>query len=664
VKKYVRSIRFQLWCLAVLFLVPQFIQTSVILRRAQTDISFTAKEQVGSEYFSALWSIRSTLDRAIARLEPLGDIEAMMKSFSSMRAAHDVTLEVAAESEAVFTALRAVKSVADYAKVNPLLGTLMTKVGDKSNMILDPDLDTYYLMSLVVERLPELSRAAASANEAVELLRRDGRKPALTDQLKFAEVSFTNAVSSVAQGIKLGIDGTTDSALPGRVSKAYAEFSIVNANLADAYRAASSKLGSDAPITAEFGAAVIVQRVEFRRAIDAIYKLTLSEFDRLLAARISKHEDARNRDLAIIGFFMLLALGIAVYLSSTIMKNLSRLRRSLDNLGDGNFASEIAALERRDELGGLARSVDRLRTTITRKLQEDFSAEKADIVRDEQKRAIAGMATDLDQAVTGSVLTIDSLGAELAQTVGFVSNSTAATRRAINTSVEALDKSVGNVRAATVSLSELAMSVAEIAGQATRAADATRVARDRALEAKTRSADLDKTVIEIQASAKLVESIAAQTNLLALNATIEAARAGEAGRGFAVVAQEVKMLAAQSARTTAEIQARIIAVSQVSRSVTAAIDEMGETIDRMDEVSLSIAAAVEEHNVTTAEITARVQETADGAELVARQITDVSSMADSTDEVASSLTGLADKLAQESNILRSESTKFMARLVA
>jgi methyl-accepting chemotaxis protein len=84
----------------------------------------------------------------------------------------------------------------------------------------------------------------------------------------------------------------------------------------------------------------------------------------------------------------------------------------------------------------------------------------------------------------------------------------------------------------------------------------------------------------------------------------------------------------------------------------------------MDEVSLSIAAAVEQHNVTTAEITQRVQHTADSAEKVALQITDVSGMADSTDEVAASLTGLASKLSDESHKLRNESTRFMTRLVA
>jgi methyl-accepting chemotaxis protein len=301
---------------------------------------------------------------------------------------------------------------------------------------------------------------------------------------------------------------------------------------------------------------------------------------------------------------------------------------------------------------------------VIERLRNDFSVEKAAIARDEQRRALSGMAGDLDHAISGTVLSIDRLGSELAQSASFVSASTNSTRQAINSSVAALDESVTGVRQATNSMTELAMAVSEIADQASRAADASRHARESANTAKSRSGELDRAVADIQASAKLVETIAAQTNLLALNATIEAARAGEAGRGFAVVAQEVKLLAAQSANATSEIQQRIGSILQVTDSVVGAIDQMGHTIDRVDEASLSIASAVEQHNVTTAEITSRVEATANKAEEVARQINDVSLMADSTDEVAMTLNSLAEKLAEEANSLRRESERFMARVAA
>ncbi len=70
-----------------------------------------------------------------------------------------------------------------------------------------------------------------------------------------------------------------------------------------------------------------------------------------------------------------------------------------------------------------------------------------------------------------------------------------------------------------------------------------------------------------------IEAIAKQTNLLALNATIEAARAGEAGRGFAVVAGEVKQLAGQTSKTTAEI-------AEIADSLTHRIERLAELTEK------------------------------------------------------------------------------------
>ena len=105
----------------------------------------------------------------------------------------------------------------------------------------------------------------------------------------------------------------------------------------------------------------------------------------------------------------------------------------------------------------------------------------------------------------------------------------------------------------------------------------------------------------------LISDIASQTNLLALNATIEAARAGEAGKGFAVVAGEVKALAAQTAKATAEIGSQIDTVRTATSDAVTAMAEIGGIIGKINEVSAAIAAAVEEQNATTHEIAASVQ---------------------------------------------------------
>ena len=135
-----------------------------------------------------------------------------------------------------------------------------------------------------------------------------------------------------------------------------------------------------------------------------------------------------------------------------------------------------------------------------------------------------------------------------------------------------------------------------------------------------RSGNLGAAASEIGKVIEVIQDIAEQTNLLALNATIEAARAGEAGKGFAVVATEVKELARQTAAATEDIRQRIEGMQSSTDVVVQSIAEMGQVIMQVDDVSRTIAAAVEEQSVTTKEIARNVAQTSTAAEAVAKGV--------------------------------------------
>ena len=174
-----------------------------------------------------------------------------------------------------------------------------------------------------------------------------------------------------------------------------------------------------------------------------------------------------------------------------------------------------------------------------------------------------------------------------------------------------------------------------------------------------RVSELSKAASRIGDVVELINTIAGQTNLLALNATIEAARAGEAGRGFAVVASEVKALAEQTAKATGEIGQQITGIQAATQDSVNAIKEISGTIERLSEISSTIAAAVEEQGAATQEISRNVQQAAQGTQQVYANITDVQRDASETGSASSQVLSAAQSLSGDSNRLKLEVGKFL-----
>jgi methyl-accepting chemotaxis protein len=175
---------------------------------------------------------------------------------------------------------------------------------------------------------------------------------------------------------------------------------------------------------------------------------------------------------------------------------------------------------------------------------------------------------------------------------------------------------------------------------------------------------LADTASRISVVVDLIQTIAAQTNLLALNATIEAARAGDAGRGFAVVASEVKSLASQTAKATDEIRTQIASMQQVAATAVGAIRNIGQTIAAINQVSTSIASAVEQQGTATQEIARSVQHAASGTREVSGNIAGVSTASAEAGAAAGEVLRASDALRRESDMLRAEIDAFLTNIRA
>ena len=142
-----------------------------------------------------------------------------------------------------------------------------------------------------------------------------------------------------------------------------------------------------------------------------------------------------------------------------------------------------------------------------------------------------------------------------------------------------------------------------------------------------------------------------QTNLLALNAIMEAARAGDAGKGFAVVANEVKEFARQTAKATQSVTRKMGAIQKNSSRAVGAIGNIAAAVDKLNAISGTIAAAVEQQTVSTNEVSCGIHDARDNVKPISTSVQLVSTTADEnsaaaskTLDVSNGLSTLAEKL--------------------
>ena len=406
-----------------------------------------------------------------------------------------------------------------------------------------------------------------------------------------------------------------------------------------------------------------------------------ADIEKLTDDLITRSSDSKDREIARAGIklerqqltltaVLLVVAFVGIVVSFLIGRNISRpvvaMSKAMRELAVGNFEVQLPGLDRRDEVGQMAHAIQDF------KVQAVAKAERETAEREEKNRELAAarraelhnLAERFETAVGDIIENVGSASNELENSAVILTKSSAATQQLSTVVAAASEETSTNVQSVASATEEMAGSINEIGRQVTDSNRITNEAVDQAQKTDARIAELSLAASRIGDVTKLITTIAEQTNLLALNATIEAARAGDAGRGFAVVAQEVKALAAQTAKATSEIATQIAGMQAATQDSVLAIKEISGTIGRVSEIAAAIAAAIEEQGAATQEIARNVQQAALGTTQVATNIADVNRGAGDTGLASSQVLSSAQLLSNENKRLKSEVVKFLATVRA
>ncbi len=569
--------------ISVTFLLPIMLLGFSYFQAQQGNIDFSAKERLGLTYARA----GMPLLRQLLQAEPdAARTASLMAELAKVEQAIGADLGTAKSYAALKTAVQTNGTRA----VGPMLD-LLGAATDGSNLTLDPDIDTYYLMDAALFRLPAMADAAARVRDS---------KPSEQRSVIEQAILLSNNLTAMQAGIDKAQTYNPD--LKGKVRLADAEAPLQ----AWLKQLETTVLRAEGAQALPAGAA--------QPALEQMFKLvdrTLSELDALIVQRVGRMESARNLNAGVSVLGLLMAMYLFVSFRKVLDGGLKEVAFHIDAMRDGDLTTRPRAWGA-DEVANLMSSLTAMQQSLRRIVGQVRGASDSIVHASSE---ISGASMDLSGRTEQSAANLEETAAAMEEIASTVRSNEDTVR-------EATRIADGNAQSAERGgqiISQVVQTMQNINSSSTRISDIIGT----------------------------IDGIAFQTNILALNAAVEAARAGEQGRGFAVVASEVRALAQRSGAAAREIKGLITAsVEQVGQG-TRVVHDAGQTIEEIVGSSRRVRELLAEVAVAAREQTSGIAQSAKAVHELDTVTQQNAALVEQTAAAAGSLKDQAQSLAAE-----------------
>ena len=677
--------------------LPIGVLLALYVSSQNADLAFSNKERVGVQFLSPLKDTLESLQkhRSSSGLVLIGD-RGFVSAEAASRKAVDATLKrleaLSAQfksqvniSEAVGEArsqwdvvknqtnagiISAPGSLEAHTRIISLLQTTLDAVANQSNLILDPDLDSYYTMNSSVSILPDLLESVGRAQAQSSTI-------ASSRLINEAERASLGLILGQATGQLEELKTNLGYAVQGNASLK-ADLETLSQSAQNETEALVSLYSNRVLNTVNLTTPVRQIYDAGTRALDTLYGIydrNVVVLDRLIAVRVGQLEQARNLSLLAVVLVLLLVVLLITAIVRSITRPVRQLVEVVEKVGQGDL-SQKASLITGDEIGVLARqvngSIDLLRETNrrnaeelerTQKLQSNIGAFLS-VTMDISDGDLTQRGIVSDDVLGNVVDSINVMTEELgytlkdvkktADSVNLSSGQMTETTEDIARGAQATVLEVGRVNLSLTDISTLIRQTALSAEEASQLAAQTLSAsqegtkavqdtlnnmvqiREQVSSVAQRMTSLEARSSDITGVAETLNTIASQINLLSLHALLEAAGAGEAGVRFYTVAGEVRELAdssAEAARQVAtlvrSVQADVLLVSQSVLSSQKQVEagylvatQTGERLNDISKLALNSARLAQSISLATQEQVkgaAQVQQVAQTIAGIARE---------------------------------------------